>query len=58
MICHSTNNTLNITFKIKAGEKIALVGMNGAGKTTLTLLMCGMLLPDEGEILLDGHSLY
>ena len=48
----------NVTFKIKAGEKIALVGMNGAGKTTLTLLMCGMLLPDEGEILLDGHSLY
>lgn len=48
----------NISFQIKAGEKIALVGLNGAGKTTLTMLMCGMLLPDEGEILLDGHSLY
>ena len=48
----------NISFKINAGEKIALVGLNGAGKTTLTLLMCGMLLPDEGEILLDGHPLY
>lgn len=48
----------NISFKIEAGEKIALVGLNGAGKTTLTMLMCGLILPDEGEILLDGHSLY
>ena len=48
----------NISFRIEAGEKIALVGLNGAGKTTLTMLMCGLLLPDEGEILLDGHTLF
>lgn len=48
----------NVSFRIEAGEKIALVGLNGAGKTTLTMLMCGMLLPDTGEILLDGHTLY
>lgn len=47
----------DVSFKIEAGEKAALVGANGAGKTTLTMLMCGMLLPDEGEILLDGHAL-
>ena len=46
----------HISFKIEAGEKIALVGVNGAGKTTLTMLMCGLLVPDEGEVLLDGHS--
>ena len=47
----------NISFRIEPGEKIALVGLNGAGKTTLTMLMCGLLLPDEGEILLDGHPM-
>ena len=45
-----------ISFRIEAGERIALVGLNGAGKTTLTMLMCGMILPDEGEVLLDGHT--
>lgn len=47
----------NVSFKIDPGEKIALVGLNGAGKTTLTMLICGLFLPDEGEILLDGHRL-
>ncbi len=47
----------NVSFKIKAGEKIALVGLNGAGKTTLTMLMGGLILPNEGEILIDGHGL-
>lgn len=47
----------HVSFKIKAGEKTALVGMNGAGKTTLTMLMCGLLLPDSGEVLIDGHSI-
>lgn len=46
-----------VSFKIEPGEKIALVGVNGAGKTTLTMLMCGLLLPDEGDILINGHVL-
>lgn len=48
----------NINLKIEAGEKIALVGLNGAGKTTLTKLCCGLLLPTEGEVLIDGHSVF
>lgn len=47
----------HVSFKIAAAEKIALVGLNGAGKTTLTMLMCGLLLPDSGEVLIDGHSI-
>lgn len=45
----------HVSFTLEAGEKLALVGVNGAGKTTLTRLMCGLLVPTEGEILIDGH---
>lgn len=48
----------NVSFRIEAGEKIALVGLNGAGKTTLTRLMCGIIIPDEGEVLINGHSVF
>lgn len=47
----------DISFRIAAGENISLVGLNGAGKTTLAKLMCGLILPDQGEILIDGHPL-
>lgn len=45
----------NISFRIRPGEKVALVGINGAGKTTIVKLLCGLYLPTEGEILLNGH---
>ena len=44
----------NISFKLRKGEKLAVVGLNGAGKTTLIKLMCGLYEPTEGEILLNG----
>ncbi|MBR4823302.1 MAG: ABC transporter ATP-binding protein [Spirochaetaceae bacterium] len=47
----------NLNFKIKAGEKIALVGNNGAGKTTIVKLLCGLYPPTEGEILVDGKTI-
>lgn len=46
-----------INLSIKEGEKLALVGMNGAGKTTLIKLICGMLAPSRGEILVDGKRI-
>ena len=47
----------NVSFKINAGEKIAIVGHNGAGKTTLIKLLQRLYDPDEGEILLNGQSI-
>ena len=44
----------NINLTIKAGEKIAIVGLNGAGKTTLVKLLCGLYLPTSGEIRING----
>lgn len=54
----SENATLkDINITIKCGEKIALVGLNGAGKTTLVKLLCGLYMPTEGEILIDGKNI-
>ncbi len=47
----------NLSFSLRAGEVLALVGENGAGKTTLVKLLARLYDPDEGRILLDGHDL-
>lgn len=45
----------DLSFTIRAGEKLALVGANGAGKTTIVKLLCGFYQPDSGQILINGH---
>lgn len=47
----------DISFTIRPGETMALVGLNGAGKTTLIKLLTRLYDPTEGRILLDGHDL-
>ena len=44
----------HLSFTLKAGEKLALVGENGAGKTTVVKLLARLYDPTEGRILLDG----
>lgn len=44
----------NLSFKVKAGEKIGIVGHNGAGKTTLIKLLLRLYDPTEGDIFLNG----
>ncbi len=46
-----------LSFELRAGEVLALVGENGAGKTTLVKLLARLYEPDEGRILLDGRDL-
>lgn len=47
----------HLSFTLKVGEKLALVGENGSGKTTLVKLLARLYDPDEGRILLDGYDL-
>lgn len=48
----------DISFAIKKGEKISIVGLNGAGKSTLVKLICRMYQADSGEILVNGKNIY
>lgn len=48
----------DISFEIRKGETIALVGENGAGKSTLVRILSGVLIPDEGELKVDGCDLF
>lgn len=43
-----------VNLKLRAGEKLAVVGMNGSGKTTFIKLLCRLYDPTEGQILLNG----
>lgn len=44
----------NLSLRINKGERIAIVGVNGAGKSTLVKLICGLFIPNEGQILING----
>jgi ATP-binding cassette subfamily B protein len=47
----------NISFRIKKGEIVALVGHNGAGKSTLVRLLCRLYDPDKGSVKYDGNDI-
>ena len=46
----------NVSFSVKSGEIVALLGQNGAGKSTLLKILVGYLLPDSGEITIFGKK--
>jgi len=46
----------HISFDVRDGEFFAIVGPSGCGKSTLLSLLCGLLVPEEGEILIDGQA--
>ena len=44
----------NISLEFESGKIYALLGENGAGKSTLVKILSGVIIPDEGEILING----
>ena len=45
----------DVSLQVRPGERVGLIGPNGAGKTTFFLLICGVLKPGAGEIVLFGE---
>ncbi|PMB30916.1 peptidase C39 [Fischerella thermalis CCMEE 5319] len=55
---NAERNTLhNISFQIKAGQTVGIVGTNGSGKSTLVNLLAGLYRPLSGRIFIDGHNI-
>lgn len=48
----------NISFDVNQGEIVGYIGSNGAGKSTTIKMMCGILTPTSGEVLIDGVEPY
>ncbi|MGN1332461.1 MAG: ABC transporter ATP-binding protein [Lachnospiraceae bacterium] len=53
---HGKNALQNVQLGLSAGKVIGILGPNGSGKTTLIKLLNGLLVPTEGEILINGHN--
>ncbi|HIY59204.1 MAG TPA: ABC transporter ATP-binding protein/permease, partial [Candidatus Eisenbergiella pullistercoris] len=47
----------NLSFELRQGETLAIVGENGSGKSTLIKLLLGLYMPQSGKILFNDHSL-
>jgi ABC-2 type transport system ATP-binding protein len=47
----------SINLDIRKGEILALLGPNGAGKTTLISIVCGIVNPSEGKVVVAGHDI-
>ncbi len=55
---NSDNGMHNMSFTLRSGELVAIMGGGGVGKSTLLRLLNGNIVPQEGEILLNGNSIY
>src|SRR5581483_9686004 len=45
----------DVSFEVRSGESVGLIGRNGAGKSTLLSVICGLAAPDGGRVTVDGR---
>jgi ABC-2 type transport system ATP-binding protein len=54
---HGVSVIKGLSFNVAPGEVVGLLGPNGAGKSTTMKMMSGFLRPDQGDVLINGHSI-
>ena len=54
---NSDNGMHNLNFTLRSGELLAIMGGSGTGKTTLLSILNGSLIPQEGQITINGHDI-
>lgn len=54
---HSTTPVQGVTFEVKSGESVGIVGRTGSGKSSLIVALFRLAEPYQGAIMLDGHNL-
>ena len=47
-----------LSFTLREGQTLAIIGENGSGKSTLAKMLAGMIEPTSGELLIDDHPLH
>jgi ABC-2 type transport system ATP-binding protein len=47
----------NVSFRVAPGEIVGFLGPNGAGKSTTVKIITGMLRPNDGRVLFEGHDI-
>jgi len=48
---------INLNISIKPGESVAITGPSGSGKTTLMKVLCGLFVPESGQVMMDGTDI-
>ena len=56
LVAHEFWALKDVSFSLKRGEALGIIGLNGSGKTTLLRILAGQILPDQGEVRITGSS--
>ena len=54
---HNFNALSNVDFQVRKGETLGIIGRNGSGKSTLLQIICGILQPTSGKVLVEWKDI-